>query len=81
MVSSFILEQFDTHCANLRKASSARREAVGLRNIVEDRADAEAVSVEETLGRRQPNDVYQGDTNLRTLRTLLKLIDDRGWER
>ena len=52
-----------------------------LRNVVEDKQDHEAISVEDTLGRRQPTDVYSGDVNLRTLRLLLKMIDNRGWER
>ena len=80
-VPKWILEEFQSHCTNLRRASNARKEAVALRNIVEDKADRETTSVEETLGRRQPGDVYEGDVNLRTLRLLLKMIDERGWER
>ena len=51
------------------------------RNVVEDDEEREALNVTDTLGKRQPQDVYDGDVNLRTLRTLLKMIDERGWER
>lgn len=80
-IPSWILGEFEAHSANLRKASAARKEAVALRNIVEDKKDRETISVADTLGRRQPEDVYEGDCNLRTLRLLLKMIDERGWER
>lgn len=51
------------------------------RNVVEDDEEREALNIIDTLGKRQPQDVYDGDVNLRTLRTLLKMIDERGWER
>jgi len=76
-----ILEEFQSHCTALRKSYSARKYAVVLRNVVEDKQDHETSSVEDMLGRRQPADVYNGDVNLRTLRLLLKMIDNRGWER
>lgn len=81
MFSSSILAEFDQHAARLRDAHRSRKAAVALKNVVEDREEREAVAVVETLGKRQPSDVYDGDVNLRTLRTLLSLIDDRGWER
>ena len=80
-IPQFVLQQFESHARNLRKASEARREAVAPRNIVEDSKDREAISVTDTLGRKQPEDVYEGDVSLRTLRLLLKMIDERGWER
>lgn len=81
LIPKSILEEFQSHCTALRKSHTARKDAVLLRNVVEDRQDHEAISVEDTLGRRQPSDVYSGDVNLRTLRLLLKMIDNRGWER
>jgi hypothetical protein len=81
MIPKAILEEFQTHCTSLRHAYNARKEAVVLKNVVEDRQDREAISVEDTLGKRQPTDKYEGDVNLRTLRLLLKMIDERGWER
>lgn len=81
LIPKSILEEFQTHCVDLRKSHSARKDAVVLRNVVEDKQEHEAISAEDTLGRRQPSDVYSGDVNLRTLRLLLKMIDNRGWER
>lgn len=80
-VPRWVLDQFEAHTDALRKASAARRESVSFRNVVEDRAEREASSVADQLGKRQPGDVYEGDVNLRTLRLLLKMIDERGWER
>tara|TARA_B110000046_G_scaffold167824_2_gene185760 strand:+ start:1518 stop:1871 length:354 start_codon:yes stop_codon:yes gene_type:complete len=50
-------------------------------NIVDDKDEREALNIIDTLGKRQPHDAYIGDVNLRTLRTLLTMIDERGWER
>ena len=58
-----------------------RREAVALRAVVNDGAQREAVTVEESLGKWQPGDELQGDVNFRTLRALLKLVDEKGFER
>lgn len=76
-----ILAEFQKHTQSLRNASEAKRNAFALRNIVEDNADRETNSIVDTLGRRQPSDAYDGDVNLRTLRLLLSMIDNRGWER
>ena len=76
-----LLAEFDRHSVRLRTDARARREAVLLRNVVADREMQQSVSVEDSLGKRQPGDEYQGDINLRTLRTLLSIIDGRGFER
>jgi len=76
-----ILHEFQKHTDRLRDASNARKNAVALKNVVEDKQDRETMKVADTLGRRQPSDVYDGDVNLRTLRTLLKMTDESGWER
>ena len=81
LIPKSILEEFQSHCTALRKSYSSRKDAVVLRNVVEDKQEYETISVQDTLGRRQPTDVYSGDVNLRTLRLLLKMIDNRGWER
>lgn len=81
MFASHILAEFDAHATSLRDAHRSRKAAVALKNVVEDREEREAVAVVDTLGRRQPSDVYEGDVNLRTLRTLLSMVDERGWER
>ena len=80
-IPQFVLEEFEKHCAKLKKARDVRRETVALRNVVEDKREREAVSIADTLGKRQPEDNYDGDVNLRTLRLLLRMIDERGWER
>ena len=76
-----VLEAFENHYASLREAARERRKVVQLRNVVEDKGEQEMATVSDTLGKRQPSDQYEGDVNLRTLRALLKMIDDRGWER
>ena len=58
-----------------------RRDAVALRSVVDDREGREAVTVQESLGKWQPGDELQGDVNFRTLRSLLKLVDEAGFER
>tara|TARA_Y100000385_G_C13063380_1_gene625480 strand:- start:812 stop:1420 length:609 start_codon:yes stop_codon:yes gene_type:complete len=81
MFASHILAEFDAHATRLREAHRARKAAVAMKSVVEDREEREAVAVVDTLGRRQPADVYEGDVNIRTLRTLLSMVDERGWER
>ena len=76
-----ILAEFEKHTVRLREASRNRKNALEYTNLVDDNEDREAINIEDTLGKRQPNDTYNGDVNLRTLRTLLKMIDERGWER
>ena len=76
-----IMSEFALQADALRAAARQRREAVQLRNVVADKEMQEAVSVEDTLGKRQPGDEYQGDINMRTLRTLLSIVDQRGFER
>lgn len=80
-IPSSILAEFQKHVSRLKAASEARKSAVALKNVVEDKQDRESTSVADTLGRRQPADVYEGDVNLRTLRSLLEIIDNSGWER
>ena len=81
MFSSAILDEFGVHTNKMRAAARARREAVQLRSAVYDTGDAVAVNIQDTLGVRLPNDRWAGCTNLRTLRCLLQMIDDRGFER
>ena len=78
---SSVLDVFEAHATKLRAAHRARREAVQLRSVVTDDSLVAAVDIRDTLGVRQPQDRWQGCTNLRTLRTLLDFVDDRGFER
>jgi len=79
--SANLLDEFKQHAERLRQRSRQRRQAMTLKSAVLDREEREETSVEDTLGRRQPADEYQGDVNLRTLRQLLKMVDERGFER
>jgi hypothetical protein len=77
-----VLEEFAAHAARAKQAERNRREAVQMVNLVDDSAEAvAAVDPTEALGRRQPNERFQGCCNLRTLRTLLKIVDEKGYER
>tara|TARA_B110000046_G_scaffold179291_1_gene208307 strand:- start:3278 stop:3568 length:291 start_codon:yes stop_codon:yes gene_type:complete len=79
--SQSIVAEFETHAASLREAARARRAAVQLRAAVDDVSNGVAVDIKDTLGVPQPEDKWAGCTNLRTLRTLLSMVDDRGFER
>ena len=79
--SNVVTSEFEAHCVRLREAARARQEAVRLRAAVDDTSEAVAVDIRDTLGVRQPHDKWEGCTNLRTLRTLLSIVDDRGFER
>ena len=68
-----LLKEFEKHSEQLRARARARREAVQLKSVINDREEREQVSEEDMLGRRQPQDEYQGDVNLRTLRQLLNM--------
>ena len=81
LVSQTILSEFEEHAKRLKDAERNRKSAMVYKNVVEDDEEREALSIVETLGKRQPQDVYDGDVNPRTLRSLLKMIDERGWER
>tara|TARA_B100000519_G_scaffold83401_1_gene72186 strand:+ start:278 stop:787 length:510 start_codon:yes stop_codon:yes gene_type:complete len=76
-----LLAAYEPHCEHIAKRARTRREAVALRAVVNDGAQREAVTVEESLGKWQPGDELQGDVNFRTLRSLLKLVDEKGFER
>lgn len=56
-----------------------------VRNVVSGDAAAQCGACgneeQETLGVRHSDDLYDGDTHLRTLRRLLAMIDDRGFAR
>ena len=76
-----LLNEFDTHCANLRDAARARREEVTLQNNVIDRSEAEVLDIRSTFGVMQPGEQFAGDAALRTLKALLHIIDEAGFER
>lgn len=55
-----LLSEFNAHADRLRKRSRARRQAMTLKSTVLDREDREQASAEDLLGRRQPQDEFQG---------------------
>ena len=79
--SQVIFNEFESHSAAVRKRARERQEAVRLRATVDDHTAAAVVDIRDTLGVRLPQDTWEGCTNLRTLRTLLSIVDDRGFER
>lgn len=79
--SSEILDAYETHVQRLKTVHEMRKDATSLKNVATDVEVVEAVDVWDTLGKRQPTDKFNGCVNLRTLRSLLKLIDERGFER
>lgn len=80
-VCKAVVNEFEVHAKRLKESARERRNSVSFKNVVEDDEERSAIAVEDTLGKRQPSDVYDGDVALRTLRTLLSFIDNRGWER
>jgi hypothetical protein len=79
--SDAVLNEFDSHSAAVRQRARDRQEAVRLRATVDDTSASAVVDIRDTLGVRLPQDKFEGCTNLRTLRTLLSIVDDRGFER
>ena len=79
--STVVLDKFDKHSMELKASHAARQQAVQLRSVVTDDSLVAAVDIRDTLGVKQPQDRWQGCTNLRTLRQLLLFVDDRGFER
>lgn len=84
MASKFaacVFDAYGEHVVSLKQASEAKRQATTLSNIATDKEVVRVSNVWDTLGKKQPSDRFDGCVNLRTLRTLLKIIDDRGFER
>ena len=76
-----LLGEFDRHHERMIVRARERREAVQLTNLVETGRVKTSVSEDDLLGKRLPRDEFQGDTNFRTLKALLKKVDERGFER
>lgn len=74
--------EFEAHAARMRERSRARRDAVRLKCVVDDDSAHQIVAdPRATLGVSLPGDRWTGCTNLRTLRALLTIVDDNGFER
>ena len=78
---NFLLAEFERHHARMVERARERLEAVQLTNLVDAGRVKTSVSEDDLLGKRLPRDEFQGDTNFRTLKALLKKVDERGYER
>ena len=78
---NFLLAEFERHHARMVERARERLEAVQLTNLVDAGRVKTSVSEDDLLGKRLPRDEFQGDTNFRTLKALLKKVDERGFER
>lgn len=79
--SDEVLSKFEEHARRVADVHQMKKQATSLKNVATDTEVVQSVDVWDTLGVRQPTDRFNGDVNLRTLRTLLKFIDARGFER
>ena len=76
-----LLGEFERHHERMIVRARERRAAVALTNLVDAGRVKTSVSEDDLLGKRLPRDEFQGDTNFRTLKALLKKVDERGYER
>ena len=72
-----VLQAFSDHCRELKRLDKATRRAAEPVCIVHDSAWV----TEATPGAPLPSEKMRGDTNLRTLRSLLCKIDESGYDR
>ena len=79
--SSAIVDQFAQHAGRIQKAAKTRRAQIQLSNIVLDAGNVAEADPNSALGKPIAADRWRGCTALRTLRTLLKKIDEKGFER
>ena len=71
---------FEKHVIELDGARRARRAALQLRSVAEQRTPVAAAAT-TGLGEVLPTDEFEGDAALRTLNKLLSMVDDRGYQR
>ena len=76
-----LLAEYERHHQRMVERARERLEAVRLTNLVDAGRVKTSVSEDDMLGKRLPRDEFQGDTNFRTLKALLKKVDERGFER
>lgn len=85
-LSNSLFGRFDEHVKTVDASRKRRREALAFKSALEadgGAADGAGDGIDDldSLGVRLPEDTFQGDTNMRTLETLLKRVDARGFER
>ena len=76
-----LLAEFERHHERMIVRARERREAVQLTNLVDAGRVKTSVSEDDLLGKRLPRDEFEGDTNFRTLKALLRKVDENGYER
>ena len=76
-----LLGEFDRHHERMIVRARERRAAVELTNLVDAGRVKTSVSEDDLLGKRLPRDEFIGDTNFRTLKALLRKVDENGFER
>ena len=76
-----LLGEFDRHHERMIVRARERRAAVELTNLVDAGRVKTSVSEDDLLGKRLPRDEFVGDTNFRTLKALLRKVDENGFER
>ena len=76
-----LLTEFERHHARMVERARERLEAVRLTNLVDAGRVKTSVSEDDLLGKRLPRDEFEGDTNFRTLKALLRKVDEKGFER
>ena len=86
MLSDSLFAAFDQHALVVSQKRKRKQEEVAGKSLVETfnqrQQEAEqAKGTEEEIGAPLPTDKYDGDRRLRTMRTLLAIVDDRGFER
>ena len=81
MIAPPLLAAFQDHAAKMRDKARAKRESVALKHVVDDPEVRDEAHDDAALGKRLPGERFAGDTALRTLNTLLAMVDQRGFER
>jgi len=86
MLSESLFAAFDEHALVVSQKRKRKQEEVAGKSLVEtftqrqQEAD-QSRETEDEIGAPLPTDKYDGDRRLRTMRTLLAIVDDRGFER
>lgn len=82
MLSAALFSAFEEHVSVFEQRRKRKREEVAGKSLVETfGAEETSEAVQEEIGAPRDSDTYAGDRRLRTMRTLLALVDDRGFER
>ena len=84
LMSDPLYNEYDRHCRRATRSRAGAKMQFKVNDaseLLEDVDASAAADADAGLGVWQHGDEYQGDVNLRTLKTLLERIDQRGFER